>query len=164
MTDLGNRFADGERAPAPPSRSDGLDRLRQPLPTQEPGGGAGQWMAFLKGRADLLAVACAMAVAGLVVWPHVHPAAVRLPPIAETGGDVATLKVQPLWDNGIANPPDWYGLFNAYQLETSLRDISIRCNYGLPMDARVDRYLHARLETGTELRIFLADPGTCPKT
>ena len=100
----------------------------------------------------------------LIAWPHLQPADIRLPAVSETGEEVATVKVRPLWDNDTAAPPDWYGLFNAYQLETTLRDISIRCNYGLPMDARVDRYLHARLETNTEIRIFLADPGTCPRT
>ena len=163
MTDLGNRFADGARAPAPPARQDDLDRLRQPLPAPEREAGGG-WMNALKGRTDIIAASCAIAAACLVVWPHVHPASVRVPVIAETGDDVATLKVQSLWDTGAAVPPDWYGLFDAYQLETALRDISIRCNYGLPVDARVDRYLHARLETGSEVRIFLADPGTCPKT
>ena len=44
-----------------------------------------------------------------------------------------------------------------------VRDISIRCNYGLPSDARTDRYIHARLDAGSTIRIFLADPGVCPK-
>ncbi len=162
MTDLGNRFADGGgAAPSPAPRPDGIDRLRQPSP---PPRAAGRWIGLVRGRADLVAAVCALAVAGLAVWPHVHPAAIRLPPIADTGDNIATIKVHPLWDNGVAAPPDWYGLFNAYQLETSLRDISIRCNFALPTDARVDLYLHARLETGTEIRIFLADPGTCPKS
>ena len=165
MTDLGNRFASGEGASAPRTRPDDLDRLRQPAPDHEPGvHAAGRWIDFLKNRTDLLVVACAFAVAAFVAWPQIHPADIRIPPIAETGEEVATIKVHPLWDNGSAVPPDWYGLFNTYQLETSLRDISIRCNYSLPADARVDRYLHARLETGTEVRIFLADPGICPKT
>ncbi len=164
MTDLGNRFSDGGQAPPRPPRSDGLVRLRGAAPDHASGDGAeGGWFGFLKGRADLLAACCAIAVAGLIAWPHLHPADVHLPPVSETGEEVATIKVRPLWDNGTAIPPDWYGLFNAYQLETSLRDISIRCNYGLPVDARVDRYLHARLETGTQIRIFLADLGTCPK-
>jgi len=165
MKDLSDRFAQGEegrKADAPP---DPLARLWQPAPGD---GDAREtpprrWFAALRGRADLLAAVCAALAAVLVLWPLAHPAVVQLPPIADTGDEVATLTVRPLSQKGIAAAPDWAGLFNAYQLETSLRDISIRCNYALPVDARVDRYVHARLMSGTAIRVFLADPGTCPK-
>lgn len=163
MTDLSNRFGDGDGEKEARARTADLDRLRQPSP--EPGPGANttaRWSGYLKRSSALCAVAFSIAAAGFAIWPLLHPPVVSLPPIAQTGEDVATVTVQPLWDNGVAAAPDWYGLFNAYQLETSLRDISIRCNYALPMDARVDRYLHARLDIGTAIHIYLADPGTCP--
>jgi hypothetical protein len=162
MTDLSNRFAKGDDKQAPRARADDLDRLSQTSPARA--ADANGWIAYLKRRTDLVAAVCAFAAAGLVIWPQLHPSVVHLPPVAETGEDMATVKVHPLWDNGVAAMPDWYGLFDAYQLETSLRDISIRCNYGLPTDGRVDRYLHARLEPDATIHIFLADPGTCPKT
>ena len=165
MKDLSGRFAlsEGERkAEASPNL---LARLQQSaLDDQDVQGNArGRRLDALRGRADLLAAASALLVVALVLWPLLHKAVVSLPPIAQTGDEVAVLTVQPLMDGGIATAPDWNGLFNAYQLETSLRDISIRCNYGLETDARVDRYLHARLTAGTQVRVFLADPGKCPK-
>jgi hypothetical protein len=173
MKDLSDRFAQGDEArkagaqpdPMAAARPDPMARLQQPAPD-----GQGdderplrRWLAALSGRADLLAAGSAAFAAALALWPLLHPVTVHLPAIANTGDEVATLTVRPLSEGGVAAPPDWAGLFNAYQLETSLRDISIRCNYGLPVDARIDRYLHARLTAGTAIRVFLADPGTCPK-
>jgi hypothetical protein len=165
MKDLSDRFAQGEATPAGEARADPLARLQRPSPDDPDGNEKPlqRWRAGLRGRAELLTAICAALAAVLVLWPLLHPVTVQLPPIADTGDEVATLAVRPLSQNGVAAPPDWAGLFNAYQLETSLRDISIRCNYGLSSDARVDRYLHARLMAGTAIRVFLADPGTCPK-
>ncbi len=165
MKDLSDRFAQGEDGRKAEARPDPLARLQQPAPDDrdESETPLRRWLAALRGRADLLAAACAALAATLVLWPLLHPVVVQLPTIADTGDEVATLTVRPLSEGGVAAPPDWAGLFNAYQLETSLRDISIRCNYGLPVDARVDRYLHARLMAGTAIRVFLADPGACPR-
>jgi hypothetical protein len=165
MKDLSDRFAQGDSAGKAGARPDPLARLQQPAPGDHDGGDkpARRGLADLYGRTDFLAAISAAFAAALVVWPLLHPVAVHLPAVADTGDEVATLTVRPLSEGGVAAPPDWAGLFNAYQLETSLRDISIRCNYGLPVDARVDRYLHARLTAGTAIRVFLADPGTCPK-
>lgn len=168
MKDISNRFADGENEAErkPAARPDPLARLQEDTPDAEQVARESplrRWLVYLSGRADLLAVIAAAGAAALVLWPHFHPQVVQLPAIARTGDEVATLTVHPLAENGVAVSPDWYALFNAYQLETSLRDISIRCNYGLPVDARVDRYIHARLDAGSTVRVFLADPGTCPK-
>jgi hypothetical protein len=181
MKDLSDRFAQGDDAakaaarpdpmaaarpdPMAAARPDPLTRLQQAAPDDQTANErpVRHWFAALSGRADLLAAAGAALAAALVLWPLLHPAVVHLPAIADTGDEVATLTVRPLVENGVAAPPDWAGLFNAYQLETALRDISIRCNYALPADARVDRYLHARLTAGTAIHVFLADPGTCPK-
>jgi len=167
MKDISNRFADGDEPERRPRRrADQLVRLQAETPdvddvAQERAWRS--WLVWLSGRADVLAVIAAAAAAALVVWPQFRPEPVPVPVIAETGDDFATLTVRPLAENGVATSPDWYTLFNAYQLETSLRDISIRCNYGLPDDARVDRYIHTRLDAGSTVRVFLADPGTCPK-
>ncbi|HEY4942741.1 MAG TPA: hypothetical protein VII56_15035 [Rhizomicrobium sp.] len=165
MKDLSDRFAQGESERKAEAPADPLARLQQPSPDGQDGQESPlrRWLEGLRGRADLLAAASAMLAAALVLWPLLRPTEAPLPAIAETGDEVATLTVRPLSDGGVAMAPDWYGLFNAYQLETSLRDISIRCNYGLDSDARVDRYLHARLMAGTPVRVFLADPGKCPK-
>ncbi|HXC54342.1 MAG TPA: hypothetical protein VNU97_03530 [Rhizomicrobium sp.] len=165
MKDLSDRFAKNEGENRPAARPDALARLHQPSPDDgaPEAPSVRRWFGTLSGRSDLAAALCAALAAALVLWPLAHPPALALPAIAESGGEVATLTVQPLSENGVATAPDWYGLFNAYQLETSLRDISIRCNYGLPVDARVDRYLHARLPAGTAIQVFLADPGKCPK-
>jgi hypothetical protein len=168
MKDISNRFADSEHEPERKleARSDPLARLQDEVPEPEEverQSALRRWLVYLSGRADLLATIAAAGASALVLWPHFHPQAVHLPAIAETGDEMATLTVHPLAENGVATSPDWYTLFNAYQLETSLRDISIRCNYGLPVDARVDRYIHARLDVGSTIRVFLADPGTCPK-
>ena len=153
MKDLSDRFAqegDAAKAEARPdpmaaARPDPMARLQQAAPdgkedNERP---VRRWLAALRGRTDLLAAGSAALAAALVLWPLLHPVSVHLPAIADTGDEVATLTVRPLSENGVATPPDWAGLFNAYQLETALRDISIRCNYALPADARVDRYLHA---------------------
>lgn len=165
MKDLADRFAQGRSEQNAQSAPDTLKRLQQ-VSAGDPHGSGGSpraWPAALRGRVDLLAAASAALAAVLVLLPLSHTDVVPLPPIAETGDEVATITVRPLADGGVMAPPDWYGLFNAYQLETSLRDISIRCNYGLDSDARVDRYLHARLMAGTQVHVFLADPGKCPK-
>ena len=166
MKDISNRFADGENEPERKPRPDPLARLQVETPDAEQVARESplrRWLVWLSGRADLLAVVAAAGAAALVLWPQFHPAPVQLPAVAQTGEEVATLTVHPLAENGGATSPDWYTLFNAYQLETGLRDISIRCHYGLPVDARVDRYIHARLDAGSTIRVFLADPGTCPK-
>lgn len=162
MKDLSGRFADEEGQPPAEARSDPLLRLQQPPPDEAPDGRdpLRRMRDAVRGRTGVLTALPAALAAALLLWPLLAPPVVPLPPVAETGDEVALLTVRPL-----ANVPalDWYGLFNAYQLETSLRDISIRCNYSLPVDARVDRYLHAPLADGTTIRIFLADPGTCPR-
>ena len=166
MKDISNRFADGEEQERKPeARADRLARLHAEVPESDVAQDAAwrRWLAWLSGRADVLAVLAAAAAAALVLWPQFYPAPAPQPAIAQTGDDFATLTVRPLAENGTATSPDWYTLFNAYQLETSLRDISIRCNYGLPADARVDRYVHARLDSGSTVRVFLSDPGTCPR-
>lgn len=148
------------------ARPDPLARLKAPAPEEHEPPEESPWRkAFdaMRGRADLLAATCALLAAVLVLWPALRPPVVLLPAVAERNTEIATLTVQPFTVNGVAAPPDWDGLFTAYQLETALRDISIRCNYGLPVDARTDRYLHARIALGTEIRIFLADPGECPR-
>ena len=166
--DLSGRFGlgeDEERPQAKASTADPLARLNEP----EPGEGEQRpshlrrWFDTLRKRADLMAVAFALLAAALVAWPALHPRVVLLPKVTETNTEIATLTVQPLAEGSVTTTPDWDGLFNAYQLETALRDISIRCNYALPPDARVDRYLHARLMAGQQIRVFLADPGTCPR-
>lgn len=161
MKDLGDRFGQGESAPRIEARADPLARLHAHEPSENMKPPATSRLQALFERSDILALASAVLAAGLVLWPVVEPKTVALPSIVQTGEDVATLTVKPLADAGV---PDWYSLFNDYQLETALRDISIRCAYDLPVDARVDRYLHARLVTGTQVRIFLADPGTCPRS
>lgn len=165
MKDLSDRFAKAEDKRGAEARPDPLARLHQPSPDErEPEESPlRRWFDALRGRGDLLAATCAGLAAALVLWPLAYPPLVSLPAVAETGDEVAVLTVRPLSDNGVTAAPDWGGLFNAYQIETSLRDISIRCAYGLPVDAKVDRYLHARLTTGTAIKIFLADPGKCPK-
>lgn len=167
MKDISNRFADGEEPKGKPEPGpDRLARLQAETPDADDPARESpwrRWLVWLSGRADVFAVLAAGAAAALVLWPQFHPVPVQLPAIAETGDEVATLTVHPLAEDGVAASPDWYALFNAYQLETGLRDISIRCNYGLPADARVDRYIHARLDAGSTIRVFLADPGTCPK-
>ena len=165
MKDLSDRFAHSEEPQAVDARPDPLARLQRDAPegVEPPESATRRLLLALRGRGDMLAAACAVLAGALVVWPLLHPVTVALPPIAESGDEVATLTVRPLSDGTVAAPPDWAGLFNAYQLETSLRDISIRCNYGLPVDARIDGYLHARLTVGTDVRVFLADPGVCPK-
>jgi len=168
MKDIRDRFADNENDPErkPASQPNALVRLQEGVPDAEQiarESALRRWLVYLSGRADLLAATAAAGAAALILWPHFHRQAVQLPVIATTGEEVATLTVRPLSENGVATSPDWYALFNAYQLETSLRDISIRCNYGLPVDARVDRYIHVRLDAGSTVRVFLADPGTCPK-
>lgn len=166
MKDLSDRFAQDDAKPqAEAPRVDPLARLHEAAPQAPVERTApSPWLAALRGRADIVAASCAVLAVALALWPLLYPAQVHLPAVADTGDEVATLTVRPLTTDGVAAAPDWYGLFNAYQLETSLRDISIRCAYGLPSDARVDRYLHAKLAVGTEIRIFLADPETCPKT
>jgi hypothetical protein len=161
MKDLGDRFGQGESAPRIEARADPLARLHAHETSEALKPPATSRLQALMGRSDILALASAVLAGGLVLWPVFQPKAVTLPSIVQTGEDVATLTVKPLANSGV---PDWYGLFNAYQLETALRDISIRCAYDLPVDARVDRYLHARLVAGSQVRIFLADPGTCPRT
>jgi hypothetical protein len=177
MKDLSNRFADENGAVKPGAGNDAGKSVAPIAPHPDPLARLGidtpdaetiaresplrLWLAWLAGRADLLTVLAAAAAVALVLWPRAAP--VPLPAVAHTGDEVATLTVRPLSENGAATNPDWYTLFNAYQLETGLRDISIRCNYGLPSDARTDRYIHARLDAGSTIRIFLADPGTCPK-
>jgi len=164
MKDISNRFTDELPERRPEARPDRLARLQAEAPDAEAVESA--WrrgLVWLGGRAEVFAVLAAAGACALVLWPQFHPAPEPLPVVAETGDDFATLTVRPLAENGVATSPDWYTLFNAYQLETSLRDISIRCNYGLPADARVDRYIHARLDAGSTIRVFLADPGTCPK-
>ncbi len=165
MKDLSGRFAEAGETQAKEARPDPLARLQHDEPdhpeTAEPS--SPSWLGIILARADLLAVICVALAAALVLWPMLHPAVVQLPAIAQTGDEVATLTVRPMTADGVSTAPDWSGLFNAYQLETALRDISIRCNYGLPVDARVDRYLHAKPTVGSEIKIFLADPGTCPK-
>ena len=163
MKDLSDRFAASEGEHAVIAAPDPLMRLQPPEPDGPDRGSLRHWLDVLRGRADFLTAICVALAALAVLWPLLHPATVQLPAVADTGDEVATLTVRPLTDSGIAAAPDWSGLFNAYSLETSLRDISIRCNYGLAVDARVDRYLHARLTTGTAIRVFLADPGKCPK-
>ena len=169
MKDLGNRFGGDDSEPRIEARApaiDPLDRLHQPAPADDapPEPGALRlWLERLARRADVFAALAAAAAMALVLWPALRAAPAPLPAAAQTGDEVASLTVRPLFDNGVATAPDWVGLFNAYQLETGLRDISIRCNYGLAVDARTDRYLHARLEPGTRIKVFLADPGTCPK-
>lgn len=174
--DLTGRFGedgddDDDTPSAPPTRladarPDPLARLEAPAPDEHEPPEESTWrkaLDALRGRADLLAAACALLAAALVLWPQLRPTVVALPAVAERNTEIATLKVQPLVVNGVAAPPDWDGLFTAYQLETALRDISIRCNYGLPVDARTDSYLHARIALGTEINVFLADPGECPR-
>ncbi|MEJ1967464.1 MAG: hypothetical protein WDN03_02320 [Rhizomicrobium sp.] len=164
MKDLSHRFGDDESARKPPApRPDPLARLHQPAPDEAPPepGVLRLRLERLSRRADVLAALFALAAIAAIAWPRSAPA--PPPDVAHAGDEVATLTVQPLSDNGTSAAPDWYALFNAYQLETALRDISIRCNYGLTPDARTDRYLHARLDPGTQIKIFLADPGTCPK-
>jgi hypothetical protein len=165
MKDLSDRFAQGEDAPKAEARPDPMARLlheppEEPVVERAPTPG---WLVRLRERADLIAAVCAVLAAGLMLWPLFHPVAVVLPTIAQTGDEMAVVTVHAMTEGGVAKAPDWAGLFNAYQLETSLRDISIRCTYGLPVDARVDRYLHAPLPAGTQIRVFLADPGMCPK-
>ncbi|HEX4302585.1 MAG TPA: hypothetical protein VHZ78_07315 [Rhizomicrobium sp.] len=165
MKDLSGRFAEAGETQKSDARPDPLSRLQQTEPDHpeavEPA--SPTWLAIVLGRADLLAVVCVALAAALVLWPLLYPTVVQLPAIAQTGDEVATLTVHPMTANGVSAAPDWSSLFNAYQLETALRDISIRCNYGLPVDARIDRYLHAKLTVGSEIKIFLADPGVCPK-
>ncbi len=162
MKDLGGRFAEDDAARKAEARPEPLARLEAPLPAEpvEEGNSLRRLWEALSGRADLLAAASAALAAALLLWPLANPHPVSLPAVADTGDEVAALTVRPL-SGGVT--ADWYGLFNAYQLETTLRDISIRCNYGLPPDARIDRYLHAPLGAGTTIRIFLADPGRCPR-
>ena len=117
----------------------------------------------LRGRADLLAALCAVLAAALVAWPLLDRPSLHLPEVAETGDEVAALTVRPMMEDGIAKLPDWAGLFDAYHFETTLRDVSIRCNFGLPIDARIDRYLHAPLSEGTTIHVFLVNPGKCPR-
>ncbi len=161
MKDLSGRFADDDTKRQADARSDPLARLEAPTPDDPGGDGGGlrRLLAELRGRADLFAAGCAALAAVLVLWPFLYPAPLPLPAVADTGDEVAVLTVRPLPQGGT---PDWFGLFKIYQLETTLRDISIRCHYGLPIDARVDRYLHAPLGSGTVVRVFLADPGKCP--
>ncbi len=162
MKDLSGRFADEEARPRTETRHDPLARLEAPSPPdpEEDGSAFRRLRGALRGRADLVAAGFAALAALLVLWPLLDPAPVPLPAVADTGDEVAILTVRPL-SGGAA--PDWFGLFKAYQLETMLRDISIRCTYGLPVDARVDRYLHAPLGVGTTIKVFLADPGKCPR-
>lgn len=168
MKDITGRFADGDDAPEakPVTPTGALARLQEEAPdaeAPESESALRRRLVHLRGRADVLALAAAAGAVALVLWPHFHPEPVQVPAVAESGDEVANLTVHPLSEDGVATAPDWYSLFNAYQLETGLRDISIRCYYGLPVDARVDRYLHARLDVGSTIRVFLADPGTCPK-
>jgi len=165
MKDLSDRFTQGDDAPKIEARPDPMARLLHeppdaPVVPEKP---SPNWLATLRARADLLAAVCAALAAVVVLWPLLHPVTVTLPTIAQTGDEMAVVTVHPMTQGGVATAPDWAELFNAYQLETSLRDISIRCTYGLPVDARVDRYLHARLTAGTQIRVFFADPGICPK-
>jgi hypothetical protein len=163
MSDLGDRFAD-DAPKAALVQSDPLVRLQDAVASDAPGDRpARRMLAALRGRTDLLAAVSAVLAAALLAWPLLFPPVVHLPEVAETGDEMATLTLQPLLTNGVAGVPDWSGLFDAYHLETRLRDISIRCTYGLPSDARVDHYLHAPLSAGSTLRVFLADPGTCPR-
>lgn len=167
MKDLSDRFS-AEAAPLPQAlRADPLARLQAPVaegPEQEDQAWSlSSLISRLRDRADVLAGASMLLAAGIVLWPHVFPDRLHIPPVAETTTEVATLTVRPLLADAVWAPPDWYGLFNVYQLETTLRDISIRCNYGLPSDGRVDHYLHARLQPDSKVRIYLADPGRCPK-
>ena len=161
MKDLSDRFAGADAVEREQEHADPLTRLQ----LQAPDGAHGRpaWLAAMRGRVDLLTGACAAFAMAIVAWPHVFPPPLRIPPVVETTSEVAALTVQPLLADGVWTAPDWYGLFNAYQLETTLRDISIRCNYGLPPDARVEHYLHARLQSAVKIQIYLADPGKCPR-
>ena len=163
MTDLGNRFSDDEGERRGGKLLDPLARLRVPADQDAQADSRPSPVSRLRGRADLVAGICATLAVFLLAWPLLDRPTLNLPEVTDTGDEVATLTVRPLMENGAASVPDWAGLFDAYHIETTLRDASIRCNFGLPVDARVDRYLHAPLGDGTTIRVFLINPGKCPR-
>ena len=163
MTDLGGRFADEEGERKTALSHDPLARLQAPASADARDDFWHRLISALRGRADLLALLCAVLAAGLLSWPLLDRPVLHLPEVAETGDEVAALTVHPMMQDGVATLPDWAGLFDAYHFETTLRDVSIRCNFGLPIDARVDRYLHAPLSEGTTIHVFLVNPGKCPQ-
>ena len=163
MTDLGDRFADEEGERRTALVGDPLARLQAPTAADSRDDFWHRLISSLRGRADLLAALCAVLAAALVAWPLLDRPSLHLPEVAETGDEVATLTVRPMMEDGVARLPDWAGLFDAYHFETTLRDVSIRCNFGLPIDARIDRYLHAPLSEGSTIHVFLVNPGKCPR-
>ena len=64
--------------------------------------------------------------------------------------------VRPMMIGNEFRTPNWTELFEAYQLEPELREITIRKNVGATVD--VSRVRHQRLVDGQQVEIYLSNP------
>ena len=101
----------------------------------------------------------AFVAVGLLYWSAIFPNSADVPPVAEIQSAPAELQVQRMRIGGVWREPTWEELFKAYQLETSLRDISIRRTYQLSPDTDLNGRLTQTLQVGSTVDVYLSDPG-----
>jgi hypothetical protein len=115
-------------------------------------------------RADALLtpwpLLCTTMVAVLLLfWRVIFPLNPDIPLSSVVHAEPAVLKIQKMRLGTEFRTPNWEELFNAYQLETSLRDVSIRKFYNLDDGTNIRGYLKHGLTEGATVKIYLLDPG-----